>query len=69
MERNFPVITWTREFWKIRPFDYIQHIILIMYTNARFHSTGTTFLRPNFPKIILMRKTFVKINNKIVISI
>ena len=41
IERDMPIIFWTREFWKIRAFDYNQPIILIMYTNARFHSIGT----------------------------
>ena len=29
-----------RKFWKIRAFNYNQHIILKMYANARFQSIG-----------------------------
>ena len=40
MERNLPIF-WTRKFWRIRAFDYNEHILL-MHTNARFQSIGTT---------------------------
>ena len=69
MKPNLPIIFWTRKFWKIRPFDYNQDILLIVYTNARFQSIetrtgfGTKFAR-NY-----MKKKLEKINIKIVISI
>ena len=34
------MIFWMRKFWEIRAFNYNQHIILKMYTNARFQSIG-----------------------------
>ena len=42
MEKSLPIIFWTIKFWKIGAFDYNQHIVLIMYTNAGFQSIGTT---------------------------
>ena len=47
-------------------FDYNQHILLIVYTNARFQSTGTTL---DFVQNYMNDKMFEKINIKIVISI
>ena len=47
-------------------FDYNQHIILIMYTNARFQSTETT---SDFGQNYMNDKIFEKIIIKIVISI
>ena len=70
MERNFPIIYWTRKFWKIRALDYNQHIILIMYTNARSQSVGTTSgFGTKFPPKNMTDKNFEKINIKIVINI
>ena len=70
MEQYFPIIFWTRIFWKIRSFDYSQHKILIMYTNARFQLIGRTALGPNLPKTIWMTKCFeITINIKIILSI
>ena len=37
---------------KNRAFDYSQHIMLIMYTDARFHLIGRTALGPNLSKTI-----------------
>ena len=42
MELNLPIIFWTRKFWKIRAFDYNEHIVSIMYTNSTFPSIGKT---------------------------
>ena len=47
-------------------FAYNQHIISIMYTNARFWSTGTT---SDFVQNCMNDKIFEKINIKIVIGI
>ena len=47
-------------------FDYNQHMILIMYTNARFRSTGTTL---DFVQKNMTDENFEKIDIKIVISI
>ena len=61
MGRNLPVIFWTRKFWKIRAFDYNQHIISMMYTNARFQSIGTTSdFGTTLPKIVWMTKRLKK---------
>ena len=47
-------------------FDYNQHIILIMHTNARLRSTGTT---SDFVQNYMNDQFFEKIMIKIVISI
>ena len=70
MERNLPVIFWTKNFWKIIAFDYNQHIKLTMYTNTRFRSTGATLdFVTKFVQNYMNDKGFEKINIKIVISI
>ena len=43
---------------KITAFDYNQHIILIMHTNAKFQSIGTkSDFRIKFPPIYMNKKT------------
>ena len=56
MENSLPIIFWTIKFWKIGAFDYNQHIVLIMNTNAGFQSIGTT----SDYKIIWMKKLLKK---------
>ena len=50
-------------------FDCNQKMILIMYTNARFRSTGTTDFGTKFTQNYMNDKTFKKINIKIIITI
>ena len=51
-------VFWTRKFLKITAFDYNQHIILIMYTNAKFQSIGTkSDFGIKFPPIYMNKKT------------
>ena len=70
MEQNLPIIFWTKIFWKIIAFDYNQHIILTIYTNTRFPSTGTiSDFGTKFGQNYMTDKTFEKINIKIAISI
>ena len=70
MEQNLPIIFWTKIFWKIIAFDYNQHIILTIYTNTRFPSTGTiSDFGTKFAQNYMTDKTFEKINIKIAISI
>ena len=66
---NFEKTRWkeifrTRKFLKIRAFDYNQHIILIMYTNAKYQSIGTkSDVGIKFPPIYMNEKT-LKIQDK-----
>ena len=70
MEQNLPIIFWTKIFWKIIAFDYNQHIILTIYTNTSFPSTGTiSDFGTKFAQNYMTDKTFEKINIKIAISI
>ena len=70
MELNLSIIFWTQNFWKIRGFDYNQHIVLIMYTNSRFQSTGATSdFGTKFAQNYMNDKLFEKIIIKIEISI
>ena len=70
MELNLPIIFWTRKFWKIRAFDYNQHIALLMYTIARFQSIGTTSdFGTKFAENYMNNNTFEKRNIKIEISV
>ena len=62
MKQNLPKIFWTKHFWKIISFDYNQHIILIMYTNARLRQS-------DFVQNYMNDQFFEKIMIKIVISI
>ena len=69
MEQNLPIF-WRNFFWKITAFDYNWHVILTMYTNTRFWSTGTASdFGTKFVQNYLNDKTFEKINIKIAVSI
>ena len=46
MERSFPIIFWTRKYWKIKAFDY----------NQQQHQ----ILGPNLPKIVWMTRLLKK---------
>ena len=55
---------------KIIAFDDNRHIILIVYTNARFWPTGTTSdFGTKFSQNYMNDKTFKKINIEIIINI
>ena len=70
MELNLSIIFWTQNFWKIRGFDYNQHIVLIMYTNSTFQSLGVTLdFGTKFAQNYMNDKLFEKIIIKIEISI
>ena len=61
---------WIRKFWKIGAFDYNQHKILIMNTNARFHSIGATSdFGTKFAQNYMNDKTFEKNHIRIVTSL
>ena len=61
MEQNLRIICWTKKIGKIIAFDYNQLTILILYTNVRFRSTGTTSdFGTKFAQIYMNGKTFEK---------
>ena len=67
MEWSLPTIFWARKFWKFWAFNYNQHGLLIMWTNARFYSIGTTSgFWAKIAQNYMSDKTFEKINSKIV---